>query len=975
MPATAASCRPPQYRAARCGSTPDANAFVVGNSVMAGRIRALDWDATALGPLADWPQPLRTLVTVMLSAGQPMFVAWGANRTLIYNDAYAPLLTARHPHALGRPFFAVWPEVREALAPLFERVFAGHPVHMDDITLMLDRGGERQEAHFSFSYTPVFDQDGAVLGLFCPCSETTHQVLAERRRAEERERFARLFDQAPSFMAMLQGPEHRIELANPGYLSLVGDRPLVGLTFAEALPDAVAQGYLAWLDEVYRSGRAYTATGARYAVQASMGGPVVERFVDLVYQPITDAAGKITGIFVEGVDVTTRTHADVALREQQTRNQQILDSAIDYAIVATDLEGRITRWNEGARRVLGWTEAEMLGQSVSGFFTSEDVAAGQPQKEMRAALDTGRGLDERWHRRRNGERFWAFGEMTPLTEADGAVTGFVKVLRDRTEQRLAEEAARRSQARLAAALDIARLGTFEWDVATDVVDMNPRSREIFGFPPGQGVVTAADVFARIAAVDLDRVTERTRQAVAAGVPLDITYEIALPDGTARVVHGVGNFMGGDPGETSRMFGVFSDVTDRKRAETALLESNGTLERRISAALAERETVEDALRQSQKMEAVGQLTGGLAHDFNNLLAGISGSLELLQARIAQGRTGEVDRYVAAAQDAARRAAALTHRLLAFSRRQTLAPRPTDINRLVAGLHELIERTTGPSIAVELVADPDLWTTLVDPSQLENALLNLCINARDAMPDGGRLTIRTANRRLDPRAAHELELSPGPYVSLCVSDDGSGMPPDVAARAFDPFFTTKPIGMGTGLGLSMIYGFARQSGGQARIETEVGRGTTVCIHLPRHAGIAEPGEIELSPAAAPRAGRDETVLVVDDEPTVRMLVTETLEDLGYTAIEAADGAAGLRALESASRIDLLVTDVGLPGGMNGRQVADAARIARPGLKVLFITGYAENAVLSDGHLEPGMHVLTKPFAMDALARRIKELIDEP
>jgi nitrogen-specific signal transduction histidine kinase/CheY-like chemotaxis protein len=395
--------------------------------------------------------------------------------------------------------------------------------------------------------------------------------------------------------------------------------------------------------------------------------------------------------------------------------------------------------------------------------------------------------------------------------------------------------------------------------------------------------------------------------------------------------------------------------------------------RLVEEIAERERVEDALRQSQKMEAVGQLTGGLAHDFNNLLTGIMGSLELLQARVLQGRVNDIERYATAAQGAAKRAAALTHRLLAFSRRQTLDPKPTNVNRLVAGMEELIRRTVGPEIVLEPVAGGGLWITLVDPSQLENALLNLCINARDAMVGGGKLTIETGNRWLDERAARERELPPGQYVTLCVSDNGTGMTPDVVARAFDPFFTTKPIGMGTGLGLSMIYGFARQSGGQVRIYSEVGQGTMVCLYLPRHLGEADEPDPPAELAGAPRASQNETVLVVDDEPTVRMLVTEVLEELGYTAIEAADGAVGLKVLHSKARIDLLVTDVGLPG-MNGRQVADAARAIRPGLKVLFITGYAENAVLSHGHLEPGMHVLTKPFAMEALASRIKDLIAE-
>ena len=382
--------------------------------------------------------------------------------------------------------------------------------------------------------------------------------------------------------------------------------------------------------------------------------------------------------------------------------------------------------------------------------------------------------------------------------------------------------------------------------------------------------------------------------------------------------------------------------------------------------------DEQLRQAQKMEAIGQLTGGLAHDFNNLLAGIIGSLELLETRVAQGRVKDLDRYIGAAQGAAKRAAALTHRLLAFSRRQTLDPQPTNVNRLVAGMEEMIRRTVGPAVAVEVVAAGGLWAALLDPNQLENALLNLCINARDAMPDGGRITIESANKWLDERAAAERDVPPGQYVTLCVSDNGTGMSAEIVARAFDPFFTTKPLGTGTGLGLSMVYGFVRQSGGQARIYSEPGQGTTICLYLPRHFGETDMPELPAKVLAAPEAEAHRTVLVVDDEPTVRMLVTEVLDDLGYAAIEVADGAAGLRVLQSDVRIDLLVTDVGLPGGLNGRQVADAARLARPGLNVLFITGYAENAVLSHGHLEPGMHVLTKPFAMEALAARIRELI---
>ncbi len=409
----------------------------------------------------------------------------------------------------------------------------------------------------------------------------------------------------------------------------------------------------------------------------------------------------------------------------------------------------------------------------------------------------------------------------------------------------------------------------------------------------------------------------------------------------------------------------------RRSEQRLREVNETLEATVESRTHDLMLAEQALRQAQKMEAVGQLTGGIAHDFNNLLASMSASLQVLQVRLRQGKTDGLDRYIVMGQESVRRAAALTQRLLAFARRQTLDPKPTDVNRLVASMEDLIRRTVGPDVTVEVVGAGGLWSTRIDPPQLENSLLNLCINARDAMlPGGGRLTIETANKWLDERAAAERELAPGQYVSLCVTDTGAGMSPDIIKRVFDPFFTTKPLGQGTGLGLSMVYGFVRQSGGQIRIYSEVGEGTTMCLYLPRHFGEADQDDAADRPEAV-EAGDGETVLVIEDEETIRLLIAEVLEEAGYRTLTASDGAAGLRVLQSGARVDLLVTDVGLPGGMNGRQVADAARVARPRLKVLFITGYAENAAVGNGHLEHGMEILTKPFEISSLANKVRAM----
>jgi len=406
-------------------------------------------------------------------------------------------------------------------------------------------------------------------------------------------------------------------------------------------------------------------------------------------------------------------------------------------------------------------------------------------------------------------------------------------------------------------------------------------------------------------------------------------------------------------DEDRIYCVARDVTEERAAAE-----------RLKAA-------EDALRQSQKMEAVGQLTGGIAHDFNNLLTGIVGSLDLMQARLGQGRIEGLTRYIDAAMTSANRAAALTHRLLAFARRQPLVPKSVDVNALVASLEDLLRRTIGEKLDLEIVAASDLWFTLCDPNQLESALLNLAINARDAMPNGGKLSIATRNIHVGAIAADMQALISGDYICIAVTDTGTGMAPDVLARAFDPFFTTKPIGQGTGLGLSMIYGFARQSNGYVNIDSRLDSGTTVNLYLPRHEGSA----VEVS-AEHPRDGHmsaGETVLVVEDEAVVRAVVVEMLQDEGYRVLEAPDGSSGLARLREEARIDLLVTDVGLPG-MTGRQLADQARETRPALKILFITGYAESVAMAEGFLLPGMEMITKPFDLDVLSRRIRAMVRE-
>jgi len=421
----------------------------------------------------------------------------------------------------------------------------------------------------------------------------------------------------------------------------------------------------------------------------------------------------------------------------------------------------------------------------------------------------------------------------------------------------------------------------------------------------------------------------------------------------------------------RQYEARDRLIDLSQSELRLQNTLETLEQQVEERTAQLRHNEEVLRQSQKMEAVGQLTGGIAHDFNNMLTGIIGSLELLRRRLARGRTEDLDSLIDLGVTSANRAAGLTHRLLAFSRRQSLDSKPVQMNTLVVSMAELLQRSINESIHLEMQLDEQLWVAEVDPNQLESALLNLVLNARDAMPDGGKLLVKTSNQHLDTgfTEAHS-NLQPGDYIVLSVTDTGCGMPQSTINRAFDPFFTTKPIGQGTGLGLSMIYGFSKQSGGHVSIHSEVGKGTTVSLFLPRFSGeLLQDTQVDAQHAPYARDG--ETVLIVEDDPAVRVLVSAVLSELGYAFVEAGDADSAVPILDSGQRIDLLISDVGLPG-MNGRQLAEIGRQHRPDLKVLFITGYAEHAAVRGGFLDPGMQMITKPFTFDLLTAKVREMI---
>ncbi len=625
--------------------------------------------------------------------------------------------------------------------------------------------------------------------------------------------------------------------------------------------------------------------------------------------------------------------------------------------------------------------AAMLARLRAGETVAEgDVAARTPSEP----LDSWDAIDSRAHVSvpsvRDGQlRGTVFVLRREPTEWDAGDVALIEDIATRTweavERARAESERQASEARLRAVVAAAPVGLIFADAAGTIVGGNAQTERLVGHPIL--LSTGIDDYARWGSYYPDgRKLELRNSPLARALAGEERPEIEIlyrrGDGDEIFLRSVAAPIRGPDGAVAGGVVALLDVDRERRAELALRDLNATLERRVDERTAELLAAEEALRQAQKMEAVGQLTGGIAHDFNNMLSVVLGSLELLSRRLAAD-DARAHRYVAAATDGARRAATLTQRLLAFSRQQPLQPVPVDVNRLVAGMSDLLRGSLGGGVHLETVLGGGLWPVNADPNQLENVILNLAINARDAMAGEGRVTIETANAHLDDRYVEaELGVAAGQYVLIAVTDTGSGMPPEVVAKAFDPFFTTKSVGKGTGLGLSQVYGFVRQSGGHVRIYSEVGVGTTVKLYLPRMVGGAVVAR-DMADGRTPVGGDSgELILVVDDEPGVRVVTVEALRELGYRVLEADGAVAALRLLETHPDIDLLFTDIVMPE-VNGARLADAARAMRPGLKVLFTSGYTKNAVVHNGVVDPGVDLLGKPFTFAALAAKVRMMLD--
>ena len=638
------------------------------------------------------------------------------------------------------------------------------------------------------------------------------------------------------------------------------------------------------------------------------------------------------------------------------RLQLLIDAVVDYAIYMIDPEGRVLSWNSGGIRLKGYSADEIIGRHFSEFYTPEDRAAGLPAKALATARESGRFHGEGWRVRKDGTRFWALVVVDAVKDESGTLVGFAKVTRDITERQQAQitllESERRYRRLVEAVVDYA---IFQLDPAGNITTWNAGAQRIKGYRPEEIIgrhfsdfYTPEDRAAGVPARALASASETGRYE-AEGLRV-------RKDGSQFFASVVIDRILDDVGELVGFAKVTRDITERVEAQVKL------------------KAAQDQLAASQKLEAIGQLTGGIAHDFNNLLMIVLGNIETAQRHLkSTPQSANLQRVLGNAMRGARRAAALTSRLLAFSRRQTLDPKPLNVNNFLAGSVEFLQRSLGEQVDIQAVGAAGLWAVEVDSNHLESALVNLAINARDAMPNGGKLTIEAANVFADEEYCKQNpELSPGQYVVICVSDTGVGMSKEILGHAFEPFFTTKELGQGTGLGLSQVYGFVKQSGGHIKIYSEEGQGTTIKIYLPRYTGPAAPEAQEDQSVA--EGTQSETILIVEDDPDLRTYLMEILRNLNYEVLAVPHAQSALTILLQAERrVDLLLTDIVMPG-INGRELGRRAQEMRPELPILYMTGYSRNAVVHQGRLDEGVELLQKPVSQADVATRVRELLDK-
>ncbi|MET0961721.1 MAG: response regulator [Noviherbaspirillum sp.] len=947
------------------------------------RIRACNWSGTSLGPESAWPPALCTAVDILCNSPLPMLLLWGRELVLLYNNGFARLAGEHEPQAFGKPARQAWPR----LCPWPDELLASGAALP---TQQLSSG----KLSFELYYTPL-SSEGRTAGVLATAIEGArgalagawhdeetrfvqrlHEAIATERMAADAARHARadeseflrsLFEQAPGFTAVLRGPQHIFTVANAPYRELVGREDIVGKPVREALPEVVEQGFITLLDEVYATGEPFVGKEIQLRLQAGDGARRTV-LLDFVFQPIRDASGTVAGIFVQGVDVT-----------EQTANAERLRIAQEAGGI-----GSFEWFPDTDLLVCSDTYRQLWGLPRDVALSGSMLVAMVEQEDRHEVGPAKLGVQDnpleyaeyQITRADNGEKRW-LARRGKVIERNGQKR-YLGVAFDITHRKQIDQALRESEARIQQTNEFIRLlldsteeGFYSIDRNGVTTLCNRAFMRMLGFSQASQVIGRA----------LHGVIRHSRPD---GSPYHSddcpilrtarTGESALVDDEVFFRTDGSSFPVEYRAHPVRRNGVlegalctFTDITRRREHMTTLRELNETLEQRVVEEIGRRADAENALRQAQKMEAIGQLTGGVAHDFNNVLQVIGGNLQLLQSQLAGNQAAQkrLDTAVAAVL----RGAKLSSQLLAFARRQPLQPVVINLGELLANTDDLLRRAVGEAVIVDTIVAPDLWNTLADPGQIENVILNLAINARDAMQGEGRLTLELANATLEEQSFGAADAVPaGDYVMLAVSDTGSGMSAAVLEKAFEPFFTTKPEGEGTGLGLSMAYGFVRQSGGTIRIQSEVGVGTVIRIYLPRSLQAREPLPELLT---GPVAGGSETILVAEDDPDVQSTVVDILSTLGYRVLKADDGEGALVILRSGMHIDLLFTDVVMPGPVRSVELARQARLLVPDIAVLFTSGYPQNAIVHGGRLDQGVELLSKPYRRTDLARKIRHI----
>ena len=932
----------------------DAHAFLAPGANMSALISRFDWSSTTIGQPADWPIELKCATAMILRSDVPMTLLWGRQGIMIYNDAYQDFAGGRHPYLLGSEVLKGWPEVADFNANVLRVCLGGDTLSYQDQHLMLIRRGEPEDAWLTLDYSPIVDAAGVPAGVLAVVKETTSRVKAEQKlqfaqevggvgtfewhpdsgRVEGSEQYRRLWGFEPDDEISDQRLADRV---HPDDRHLLGrhriatDNPI---TYAEFRVVHPVTGNVRWI--------------ARRGEPVFLGDPDRRRYIGVA------------------MDVTERKEAEEAIARSEYRWRELFESMqegffVGHAILDADkkmVDFTLLEINPAFGIQTGLDTTQAVGRSVRELIPS---IADSDMAIYAGVMKTGEPVQFETHVPALQDRW--FEARARRMDADRFAVLFVDI----SARKRAEATLRESEARFRSLAQTMpnqiwtadRYGQPDW--------FNDRVYTYFGL--AEGSLDGERWATTVHPDDLESVQREWARAVADGTPYETELRVRRHDGVYRWFSARAEAIRDKGGTIQRWVGNNADIEDQKATEVAMTSLAVTLERRVESRTKELLQAQDALRQSQKMEAIGNLTGGVAHDFNNLLQVISGNLQLLagEVRTLPNAQRRLDNAMAGVS----RGAKLASQLLSFGRRQPLSPRVVNPARLIRDMDELLRRTLGEEVQLETVIAGGLWNILIDPANLENALLNLAINARDAMSGRGHLTIEAGNAWLDDQYVATLpDVKAGQYVMVAITDTGSGMGPEVIEKVFEPFFTTKAEGRGTGLGLSMVYGFIKQSEGHIKIYSEPGDGTTVKLYLPRSSKSEDAiTNLELAPVV----GGNETILVAEDDDSVRDTVVTVLTQLGYRVLQAPDAQAAFAIINSGVGIDLLFTDVVMPGELRSPELAKRAKEKLPLLAVLFTSGYTENAIVHGGRLDEGVDLLSKPYTNDALARKVRAALD--